>query len=98
MLGPNGAKVSQDVAEAARLVTEGTPVVLVGEDAARLGEAVLASPDEAGHKRLLAVMVGDLSDSSVEAAAAEMASELWPWAAQGGPGRQAPGAQPAQPR
>jgi hypothetical protein len=34
---------------------------------------------------LVAVLVGDLADPEVAAAAEEMAAELWPW--DGGPGR-----------
>jgi hypothetical protein len=64
--------------EASRLVAEGLPVVLVGEDASALGEAVAAAPDGDGHERLLGVMVGDPSSPGTAAAAAEMAAELWP--------------------
>jgi hypothetical protein len=93
MVGHEGAKVAKvtsEVAEAARLVAGGTPAVLVGADAAALGEAVRASPDEAANKRLLGVMVGDSSEPAVMAAAAEMAAELWPWA---GPPTEGPAAE-----
>jgi hypothetical protein len=70
-----------DSAETAyRLVAEGTPVVLVGEDAGALGEALAGAPDRDNHERLLGVMVGDASGPATAAAAAEMAGELWPWA------------------
>jgi hypothetical protein len=93
MVGHKGAKVAKvtsEVAEAARLVAGGTPAVLVGADAAALGEAVRASPDEADNKRLLGVMVGGSSEPAVMAAAGEMAAELWPWA---GPPAEAPAAE-----
>jgi hypothetical protein len=38
-----------------------------------------------GKRCLVAVLVGDLADPEVAAAAEEMAAELWPW--DGGPGR-----------
>jgi hypothetical protein len=53
-------------------------VVLVGDDAAQLGQAAAAIGDGAGGRRLLAVMVGAAGDPAVQAAAAEMAGELWP--------------------
>ena len=65
---------------ASRLAADGTPVVLVGEDAAALGEALVVAPDRDAHERLLGVMVGDPSGPATAAAAAEMAGELWPWA------------------
>jgi hypothetical protein len=64
--------------EAARLVAEGTPAVLVGQDGQVLGEVVAAAQDQ--EERLLGVMVGDPAQPGVLAAAAEMAGELWPWA------------------
>jgi hypothetical protein len=67
-------------------VAEGTPVVLVGDEAGSLGEAVAGSPDAHSHERLLAVMVGDRADPATAAAAAEMAGELWPWARTDGDG------------
>lgn len=96
-------KVTDDPVEAARLVAEGNPVVLVCPDAEALGRFVASvggpgggagqattgavagkSPDAgvAGDAQtcLLGVLVGDLADPAVAAAAAEMASELWPWA------------------
>jgi hypothetical protein len=72
--------VTDSVEAASRLAADGTPVVLVGEDAAVLGEALAGAPDRDNHERLLAVMVGDPSGAATAAAAAEMASELWPWA------------------
>jgi hypothetical protein len=65
--------------EAARLVAQGTPVVLVAEDAGALGEALAGAQDRDSHERLLGVMVGP-SGPGTTAAAAEMAGELWPWA------------------
>jgi len=79
-LGSLGAKVTESPAEASRLVAEGTPVVLLGKDAAALGEAVAGAADRDSHERLLGVMVGDPSSPGTGAAAAEMAGELWPWA------------------
>lgn len=96
-------KVTQDPAEAARLVTEGNPVLLVGTDAEALGRFVASVVGPGGEADqattgavagestdasvagdaqtcLLGVLVGDLADPAVAAAAAEMASELWPWA------------------
>ena len=73
------ARVVGDPAEAARVVAGGAPVVLVSEDASALGAAVASAADNSGRERLLAVMVGDLSDPAVLAAAEEMANELWPW-------------------
>lgn len=58
----------------------GTPVVLVGGDAEVLGQVLAQAPDKHSRERLLAVMVGDLADPVVGAAAREMAAELWPWA------------------
>ncbi len=66
--------------EAARLVAQGTQVVLVGEDAGALGEAVVGAQDRDSHERLLAVMVGGPSIPGTATAAVEMAGELWPWA------------------
>jgi hypothetical protein len=79
-LGSLGAKVTERRDEASRLVGEGMPVVLVGEDAAALGEAVAGAADRDSHERLLGVMVGGPSQPGTDAAAAEMAGELWPWA------------------
>jgi hypothetical protein len=87
-LGSLGAKVTDVPEEALRLVAQATPVVLVGEDAAALGEAVAGAPDRDGRECLLGVMVGDPSSPGTAAAAAEMAGELWPWA------RTAPGRSP----
>jgi hypothetical protein len=101
-------RVTDNPGEAAQLVAGGTPVVLVGHDAAALGRfaasfmpAGSAGGGSAGGRGgsgsaggrggqdgsspvkergcLLGVLVGDLSDPAVAAAAAEMASELWPW-------------------
>ena len=82
------ARVVGDPAEAARIVAGGSPVVLVSRDPSALSAAVASAPDDAGRERLLAVMVGDLEDPGVVAAALEMAGELWPWA--GAPPRAAP--------
>jgi len=60
--------------------------VLVGGDAAALGEALRASQDSDRRERLLGVMVGDLADPAVTAASAEMAGELWRWASAEQPG------------
>jgi hypothetical protein len=79
-LGSRVAKVTSDLDEAARAVADGTPVVLVGKDAAVLGEAVASSPDQGRRERLLAVVVGDPDDPAVMLAAEEMAGELWQWA------------------
>lgn len=87
-LGSLGAKVTDDPGEASRLVAEGTPAVLVGEDASALGEVVACAPDRERPERLLGVMVGDPSNPGVIAAAAEMAGELWPWARERGSARQ----------
>ena len=65
--------------EAARLVAQGTPVVLVGEDARALGQAVAGAQDRDSHERLQGVMVGDPTSPGTATAAAEMAGELWPW-------------------
>jgi len=77
-LGSPAAKVAVDAAEAARLVAEGTPTVLVGQDGQAVGEVVARAQDK--DERLLAVMVGDPSRPATAVAAAEMAGELWPWA------------------
>jgi hypothetical protein len=77
--------VTSDVHEAVRAVKEGRPVVLVGSDAAMLGEVVSSAPDRRAHDRLLAVVVGDPADPAVMLAADEMAGELWQWA-RSGPG------------
>ena len=79
-MATTGAKVTAHPAEASHLVAGGTPAVLVGEDAGALGRLLPGYPDEAGHQRLLALMVGDPADPAVAAAAHEMAAELWPWA------------------
>lgn len=87
-------KVTDNREEAARLVASGAPVVLVGPDAGALGSAMAwhamagALGNDAGGgvggaggragRCLLAVLVGDLSDPSVAAAAKEMAAELFP--------------------
>ena len=73
--------MTADPGEAARLVAAGSPVVLTGADAAVLGAVLARSPDRVGRQRLLGVMVGCPHDPAVEAAAAEMAGELWAWAA-----------------
>jgi hypothetical protein len=57
-------------------VAKGVPVVLVGADAAALGEVVARGPDREGRERMLAVMVGDPGDAAVWAAAREMGAEL----------------------
>ena len=67
------AKLTSHPEEASRYVAEGTPSVLVGEDAEQLGRLLRASPDETSRERLLGVMVGDLSSPAVRAAAEEMA-------------------------
>ena len=59
-------------------------MVLVGPDAAALGEAVSTSADRDGRERLLAVVVGDPDDPAVMLAAQEMAGELWQWAKEKG--------------
>jgi hypothetical protein len=69
-------KVTDDPTVAASLAADGTPVVLVGADAAGLGAILAAAPDRDGREHLLAVMVGDPGDPAVAAAAAEMAAEL----------------------
>ena len=79
-LGSLGAKVTDSAEAASGLAADGTPVVLVGEDAAVLGEALATAPDRDAHERLLGVMVGDPSGAATAAAAAEMAGELWAWA------------------
>ena len=56
-LGSLGAKVTDLPEEASRLVAQATPVVLVGEDAAALGEAVARAPDRDSQECLLGVMV-----------------------------------------
>jgi hypothetical protein len=68
--------VTDDPEAATRSVAEGTPVVLVGEDPARLGAVIATAPDRDGRQRLLAVMVGGPGDAAVWAAAEEMAAEL----------------------
>jgi hypothetical protein len=78
--GSLGAKVTEVPEEAVRLVAQGTPVVLVGENAGALGEAVAGAHERDSHELLLGVMVGDLSSPGTATAAAEMAGELWPWA------------------
>jgi hypothetical protein len=82
-VGSRRAKVTSDVDEAVRSVREGVPVVLMGSDAAALGEVVSSAPDQPAHERLLAVVVGDPGDPAVMLAAEEMAGELWQWAARG---------------
>jgi hypothetical protein len=72
--------VTDNVETASALTAGGTAVVLVGEDAAVLGDALAGAPDRDAHERLLGVMVGDPSGPATAAAAAEMAGELWPWA------------------
>jgi hypothetical protein len=90
-------KVTDNREEAVRLVASGAPVVLVGPDAEALGRAMashatasalggdsgagVAGAGGSAGRCLLAVLVGDLSDPSVAAAAEEMAAELFPWAA-----------------
>lgn len=80
-----GALVTDDPGEASRLANDGTPVVLVGQDAATLGAVVAASVAEAADRqcahRLLAVMVGAPGEPATAGAAREMAAELWPPAA-----------------
>lgn len=73
------AQVTADVGEAVRAVEAGMPVVLVGKDAAALGEATSSAPDQGRRERLLAVVVGDPADPAVVLAAEEMAGELWQW-------------------
>jgi hypothetical protein len=63
-------------------------VVLVGKDAAVLGEAVCSSADQGSRERLLAVVVGDPDEPAVMLAAQEMAAELWQWAGEGWVGEQ----------
>jgi hypothetical protein len=103
-VGSRHAKVTADLDEAACALEEGNPVVLVGKDAAALGEAVAAAPDQGRHERLLAVVVGDPDDPAVMLAAEEMAGELWQWAsadekaregADEGPGAVSRGPQPS---
>lgn len=62
--------------EAARLVAAGTPVVLVGESAVDLGRQVRETRE--AREGLLAVMLGASGDPAVQAAALEIAGELWP--------------------
>ena len=93
-MGSPSAKVTSNYQEALRSVAEGTPVVLVGEDATSLGQLLPGAPDEASRERLLAVLVGDPADPAVAAAAAEMAGELWPWAAPAGRSDRSPSAPP----
>ena len=85
-VGQPAAKVTTDVAEASRCVSDGTPTVLVSEDGAAVGRALRSSPDEGARERLLGVLIGDPDDPAVRAAAEEMAGELWPWAAAMQPG------------
>lgn len=75
--------MTADQDEALRTVAAGSPVVLVAADAQSLGTLLAGAPDREQRERLLAVMVGDLGDPAVAAAAAEMAAELWPWPAAG---------------
>jgi hypothetical protein len=82
-VGSGRARVTCDVDEAAGAVARGAPVVLVGKDAAVLGEAVCSSADQGSRERLLAVVVGDPDDPAVMLAAQEMAAELWQWASEG---------------
>jgi hypothetical protein len=82
-VGSRRAKVTSDVDEAVRSVQQGRPVVLVGSDAAALGEVVSSAPDQRADERLLAVVVGDPEDPAVMLAAEEMAGELWQWARDG---------------
>jgi hypothetical protein len=77
-VGSMPAKVTADTTEAALLVAAGRPVVLVSPDAAALGQVLARAPDRDQGRLLLAVMVGDLGEPAVAAAAAEMAAELWP--------------------
>jgi hypothetical protein len=76
--------VTGDVGEAFHAVEAGMPVVLVGQDAAALGEAVSSAPDQGRRERLLAVVVGDPDDPAVMLAAEEMAGELWQWVSDAG--------------
>ena len=91
--------MTSDPDEAARAVAAGAPVVLVGKDAAALGEAVSSSPDQWRRERLLAVVVGDPDDPAVMLAAEEMAGELWQWAKgeAGGPASSQAGQWPGRP-
>jgi hypothetical protein len=73
--------VTADPEEAVRLVAAGLPVVLTGPDAAALGGVLAESPDHDSRGRLMGVLIGDPHDRAVEAAASEMAGELWTWAA-----------------
>jgi len=91
-VGSLAAKVTNDPNEGSDFVAKGTPTVLVGEDAAALGQAIVAAPQDGGGRCLLAVMIGDLGDPVVAAAAAEMAGELWPWAGTGAAGAGVAGA------
>jgi hypothetical protein len=77
--------VTSEPEEAARCVDEGSPVVLVGDDAEELGRLTRTSSDEGARERFLGVMVGDPGDPQVRAAAEEMAAELWQWARDDGP-------------
>jgi hypothetical protein len=84
------AAVTDDPVEATRLAARSTAVVLVGKDAAALAHFVVPAAGEGsqGNGRvagepercLVGVLVGELADPEVAAAAAEMAAELWPWA------------------
>ena len=73
------AKVTDDPEEAHRLVAIGAPAVLVGRDGGALAKA-MARCGADGQGCLLGVVVGDLSDQAVAAAAEEMAGELFGWA------------------
>jgi hypothetical protein len=85
-----GAKVTHNAQEAARLVASGTPVVLVTESTdpvesftvARSGSRHLPDCDPRG---LVAVMAGP-PGPGLDAAAAEMAAELFVWARPDGTG------------
>lgn len=60
-------------------MASGAPVVLIGPDAGGLAQVLQSTPDRSRRDKLLGIMVGDPADPQVTAAAAEMASELWPW-------------------
>ncbi len=68
--------MTDDPTQARRLAGEGTPVLLIGADAAGLGAVLATAPDRDRRERLMAVMVGEPGDPAVQAAAAEMAAEL----------------------
>lgn len=96
-----GAKVTRNAHEAARLVALGTPVVLVSETAASAQSSALGpglrcrSLPEAlcvphcDPPGLVAFMVGS-PGTELDAAAAEMAAELFVWARTDGAGGPAP--------